>query len=319
LAICGLIGLAAPFGVLALLSAQAKLDQRFELYVQGADNAPLQMPPPNMSAEVNSRNEPELPRAMELAHTDRVSTPTQPAVADVMPAEGKKAVVVRISNGLNAIDFARPGRWVDVVLTRQVEPNSIINDVIVQNARILAVDADAESGDRSMARSVTLEVDLVDAQKLLLATQVGFLSVILSRPGDRPQDVRQVDIDDLTTNAGTADTQTEATAATVSAAPSVPATPAAPVAAPESETVPAPQATPSPEAAPISPEVATTSEAAPISEAPPPATMPPASTPSAAVAAETIEQAREPDDSRYGWVTVRRPGADPSVHRVPRE
>jgi Flp pilus assembly protein CpaB len=312
LAICGLIGLAAPFGVLALLNAQAKLDHQLELFVQGADNAPLQMlwpsPSPNMSTEMSAPNEPAPVHAEEPAHVDRFSPPILSPAIDIIPAEGKKAVVVRVSNGLNAIDFARPDRWVDVLLTRQLETNSIFSDVIVQNARILAVDADPERGARSVARSVTLEVDLIDAQKLLLATQVGFLSVVLSRQGDRPQDVRQVDIDDLTTTAGTAETHTEATAATTPAAPAAPPPPVA--ATPEAAS--APEAMPAPEAPPTSPDVASTPATPPAPEA----AAPPAV---AAVAAETIEPAREEDDARFGWVTVRRPGAAPLVHRVPRE
>lgn len=304
LAICGLIGLAAPFAVLALLNAQAKLDHQLELYVQGADNAPLQLPlpSPDMSTEVSAAIEPAPAQAKEPSPVDRFFPPNVPSAINIIPAEGKRAVVVRVSNGLNAIDFVRPDRWVDVVLTRQVEQNSIFNDVIVQNARVLAVDADEARGDRSMARSVTLEVGLVEAQKLLLATQVGFLSVVLSRPGDPPQDVRQIDIDDLTTTAGTAETHTEATAVTTPAARASP--PVAPV----------PDVASAPEAVPVTQapaDVASTPDVAPapVAAAPPPA----------AAVAETIEPAREQDDARFGWVTVRRPGAAPSVLKVPRE
>lgn len=262
--VCVLVGLAAPFGVVALLSAQAKLDHQAELYVQAA-RARLQAPMASARVETSWQDDLASSQSPEPLHAGGLSGLNQPPAPEIMPAEGKKAIAVRVSNGLAALDFAQPDRWVDVVLTRQIEISSVVNDVIVQNARILAVDVDGDGSDRSMARSVTLEVDMVDAQKLLLASQIGTLSLMLRRPGDLPaSDARQVDITDLTTAA----------------------------------TPPPPQPSPPmPAAAP--------SESLPV-ESPPAPPLP-------------VEAMREPDELLFSQIRVRRPGADPSVHRVPRE
>jgi hypothetical protein len=356
LVIFGLIGLASPIGVVALLNAQARLDRQLELSVQGA-GAPLQAlkSSTRVSAEATWPNDHAPTPPTELARINRLPAP--PAI-ELIPAEGKKAVVVRVSNGLNAIDFAQPGRWVDVILTRQVETNAIFNDVVVQSARILAVDSDGDGRDRSMARSVTLEVDLVGAQKLLLASQVGFLSLILGRPGDLPtQNTRQVDIDDLRSPSAEpappapasvwpapAETDVETTASI-----------AAPAAVTEQPPAPAPSAVADPMAAPAqaptpapSPPSETATEATATATAPPqtptlesavaPATSPAAAqtltsgpsapgtesatttpTTTSATTITTSEPAPEQDDSRFLWVRVNRPGAEPSVHRVPKE
>lgn len=266
---------------MALLNAQAKLDHQAELYVQSA-GAPHQARMASASVETTWQDELASSQPSEPPPNGRLSGLNQPPPPEIILAEGKKAVAVRVSNGLAALDFAQPDRWVDVVLTRQVlnrqvltpqvltpqvENSSAVNDVIVQNARILVVDVDGDISDRSMARLITLEVDMVDAQKLLLASQIGTLSLMLRRPGDLPaSDARQVDIADLTT-----------------------------------------ETTPPPSLSPPSPSAESPAPPSPLAlSAPPP---PPSQ----------VEAARDPDETSFSQIRVRRFGADPSVHRVPRE
>jgi hypothetical protein len=154
------------------------------------------------------------------------------------------------------------------------------------------VDVDGDGSDRSMARSVTLEVDMVDAQKLLLASQIGTLSLMLRRPGDLPaSDARQVDIADLTTA-----TPPPPSLSAPSLSPPSLLPPSAPPPAPPTEPLAMPLPSPSAESpAPASPPV--------LSEPPP----------------LQVEAARDPNETSFSEIRVRRPGADPSVHRVPRE
>jgi pilus assembly protein CpaB len=279
--VCILVGLAAPFGVMALLNAQAKLDHQAELYVQSA-GAPQQARLASARLETTWQDELASSQPSEPPPTGRLSGLNQPPAPEIILAEGKKAVAVRVSNGLAALDFAQPDRWVDVVLTRQVltrqvENSSAVNDVIVQNARILVVDVDGDISDRSMARSITLEVDMVDAQKLLLAAQIGTLSLMLRRPGDLPaSDARQVDIADLTT-----------------------ATMPPPSLSPPSPPPPSPLAEPPP-----SPSAESSAPPSPLALSAPPPTP-------------HVEAARDRDETSFSQIRVRRFGADPSVHRVP--
>jgi pilus assembly protein CpaB len=79
-----------------------------------------------------------------------------------------------------------PGDRVDIMLSRQLEKNSAINDVVLKNTKVLAIDqlADERSDKPSVAKAVTIEVDIAGAQKLSLASQIGSLSLALRKAGD---------------------------------------------------------------------------------------------------------------------------------------
>ena len=66
--------------------------------------------------------------------------------------------------------FVLPGDRVDVMLTRQIDKNAASTDVVLQNARVLAIDqiADDRTDKPAVVKAVTLEVDTVGAQKISL-------------------------------------------------------------------------------------------------------------------------------------------------------
>jgi pilus assembly protein CpaB len=89
---------------------------------------------------------------------------------------------------------------VDVLLTRQADRTAGINDVVIQNARVLAIDqlADDAADRPTVARAVTLEVDTVAAQKIALAASLGNLSLMLRRAGEQHMDAtRRITASDL--------------------------------------------------------------------------------------------------------------------------
>ena len=61
-----------------------------------------------------------------------------------------------------------------------------MSDVVLQKARVLAVDqlADQRADKPSVAKAVTLEVDITDGEKLALASLVGTLSLMLRKAGE---------------------------------------------------------------------------------------------------------------------------------------
>ena len=78
---------------------------------------------------------------------------------------------------------------VDVVLIRTVPSGSgseNISDVLLQHVKVLAVDqfANERQETPTVVRAVTLEVNTDQAQKILLATNVGKLSLILRQAGE---------------------------------------------------------------------------------------------------------------------------------------
>lgn len=132
----------------------------------------------------------------------------QRATLSALVKPGMKAVTIRVNDVEGVGGFVLPGDHVDVVLTRQIDKGSATTEVVLQNTKVLAVDQNAD--DRlfkaSVAKSVTLEVDTVQAQKVWLASSVGSLSLLLRKAGETAETkTRKVTLNDLGNNEPTAD------------------------------------------------------------------------------------------------------------------
>jgi pilus assembly protein CpaB len=64
--------------------------------------------------------------------------------------------------------------------------NAQQTDVLLQNVRVIAIDQQAKNADGTpkVAKTATLEVSPLDAQKLALAQEVGSLGLVLRKPGE---------------------------------------------------------------------------------------------------------------------------------------
>lgn len=130
----------------------------------------------------------------------KITGPGQKATLSAVIQDGMRAVTVRTNDVEGVAGFVLPGDHVDVLLTRQSERSSGMNDVVIQNARVLAVDqlADDAADRPTVARAVTLEVDTVAAQKIALAASLGSLSLMLRRAGEQHMDAtRRITASDL--------------------------------------------------------------------------------------------------------------------------
>ncbi len=116
----------------------------------------------------------------------KVTGPGQRATLSAMLGEGMKAVTVRVNDVQGVAGFVLPGDHVDVLLTRTGEKNTATTDVILQDARVLAIDqlADERTDKPSVAKAVTLEVNVTDGEKVSLASTVGTLSLLLRKAGE---------------------------------------------------------------------------------------------------------------------------------------
>ncbi len=133
----------------------------------------------------------------------KVTGAGQRATLSALVAPGMKAVTIRVNDVEGVGGFVLPGDRVDVALTRQIDKASATTEVVLQNARVLAIDqsADERAIKAAVAKSVTLEVDTVDAQKLSLASTVGSLSLLLRKAGDTADGrTRKITLKDLGTN-----------------------------------------------------------------------------------------------------------------------
>jgi pilus assembly protein CpaB len=126
------------------------------------------------------RNEPVL--------RSKVTAPGQRGSLSALLDEDKRAVTVRVDDVRGVAGFILPGDRVDVVLIRTENGggsgNQSYSDIVLEHVKVLAVDqvVNERSEAPAVAKAVTLEVTADEAQKVLLATNVGKLSLILSRP-----------------------------------------------------------------------------------------------------------------------------------------
>jgi pilus assembly protein CpaB len=119
----------------------------------------------------------------------RITAPGQRGSLSMLLDGGKRAVTVRVDDVRGVAGFIQPNDSVDVVLIRTEggANGQGYSDVILQNMKVLAIDQlvgqQVEQASASV-KAVTLEVTAEEAQKLLLATNIGRLSLILRQPGE---------------------------------------------------------------------------------------------------------------------------------------
>jgi pilus assembly protein CpaB len=119
----------------------------------------------------------------------KITAPGQRGSLSTLLEEGKRAVTIRVDDVRGVAGFILPGDRVDVVLirTEAVATGQSYSELILQNVKVLAVDQLAgQQPDKAtvLAKAVTLEATADQAQKVLLATNIGRLSLILRQPGE---------------------------------------------------------------------------------------------------------------------------------------
>ena len=141
-------------------------------------------------------NEPILP--------DKISGIGEGASIAALLPDGMRAASVRINDVSGVAGFVQPNDSVDVLITRTPAGESgQVTDVLLQNARVIAIDQQAKNADGSpkVGRSATLEVNPLDAQKLALAQEIGTLSLVLRKPGEQNNPVVEtISMNDLRYN-----------------------------------------------------------------------------------------------------------------------
>ena len=146
------------------------------------------------------------PNEPELAL--KITGPGQRATLSALVKPGMKAVTIRVNDVEGVGGFVLPGDRVDVVLTRQMDKSQASTEVVLQNTRVLAVDqsADERAAKAAVAKSVTLEVTTIEAQKVWLASSVGSLSLLLRKAGETVEtQTRKITLNDLGSNDAPAD------------------------------------------------------------------------------------------------------------------
>ena len=130
------------------------------------------------------RNEPVL--------KTKITAPGQRGSLSAILEDGKRAVTVRVDDVRGVAGFILPGDFVDVVLIGE-DPASQregYSDILLHHVKVLAIDqlVNERQEQPTVPKAVTLEVTPEQAQKILLASNIGKLSLILRQPGDGKTD-----------------------------------------------------------------------------------------------------------------------------------
>ena len=108
------------------------------------------------------------------------------SISALLP-DGARAVSIGIGAVSGVAGFVKPNDSVDILITRTAagEGGGQITDVLLQNIRVIAVDQDAKGANAQpdLAKTATLQVTPLEAQKLALGQQLGSLSLVLRKPG----------------------------------------------------------------------------------------------------------------------------------------
>lgn len=111
---------------------------------------------------------------------------------------GTRAVAIRVDETTAVGGFVTPGDRIDIVLT-QGSGSTLRTGTILQDIRVLAADASADDNRARASRTVTVEVGQRDSQKLVLAQQVGILSLTLRNDDIQlsDEDLSEITLDDI--------------------------------------------------------------------------------------------------------------------------
>lgn len=107
------------------------------------------------------------------------------AVSALLP-DGMRAVAVGVNAVTGVGGLVTPGDVVDVLVTREMggqdaDDKDQMTDIVLEKVQVIAIDqvSDEEKTDPKVAKTATLEVDAVGAQKLALASEIGTISLAL--------------------------------------------------------------------------------------------------------------------------------------------
>ena len=122
----------------------------------------------------------------EAVLRSKITGPGQRASLASLLDEGKRAVTVPVDDVRGVAGFVLPGDFVDIVVIADdgSTKRQSYSDILLEHIKVLAIDQVASEGEGqpTVAKAVTVEVTKEQAQKILLATNIGKLSLILARP-----------------------------------------------------------------------------------------------------------------------------------------
>jgi len=131
-------------------------------------------------------------KAGEPIQKDKIVTPKEGGFLSAVLYPGKRAISVGVDVVSANAGFIFPGDRVDLLLTHEIENmdsrKSFATETFVEDVRVLAIDQQASNPDKKalVPKTVTLEVTPKEAEEVLVATELGKISLVLRSSGSAP-------------------------------------------------------------------------------------------------------------------------------------
>ena len=153
--------------------------------------------------------------AREPVLASKLSTGGARAIVSAGITDGMRAYTIGVSDTGGVGGHVLPGDRVDVIVTRSPPTPKAVKDlcgeckferadVVLQDVKVLGMDLniDPTATQSAVAHTATLEVSVLDAQKLAVAAQIGIMSLALRRVGQAEiTPVRTVEVGDVRSTA----------------------------------------------------------------------------------------------------------------------
>lgn len=136
-------------------------------------------------AELNGAVARSFIAAGEPITTAKIVTPKEGGFMSAVLYPGMRAVSVGVTLVSGNAGFIFPGDRVDILLTHKMEDSSgeqnFATETFIQDVRVLAIDQKTNNPEKQavIAKTVTLEVTPKQAEKILVAEELGKISLVL--------------------------------------------------------------------------------------------------------------------------------------------
>ena len=122
----------------------------------------------------------------EILRDERIIKKGEGSTLASLITPNMRAITIRVNDVVGVAGFLLPGNRVDV-LNLYKKAKKLRTDIVLSNIKILAIDQRASHDENkpTLERAVTLEVDFVQAEILLLAKGRGSLQLALRNPNDQ--------------------------------------------------------------------------------------------------------------------------------------
>lgn len=134
--------------------------------------------------------------AQEALRPSDVMRPGEHGFLAAVLTPGMRAVTVSVDAVSGTAGLIWPGDRVDLILTQQVDERRVFSETVLQDVRVIAIDQQIMPGDMPAApdsrpaRTVTLEVDLPQAERVTVATRLGRLALTVRSAEQAPASAR---------------------------------------------------------------------------------------------------------------------------------